>query len=99
MLVNNAGGGRHAPITKFRTDMMADIRTLLKTEQATAGTWELAFYLAKFLDQDAVDAAEAQGKEFRQEAIKAIDVAITHAPAAQKDQLRRLKSDIQSKLR
>lgn len=85
--------------TRYRTDTMADIRALLKADQATAGVWELAFYQAKFLDQDAVNASEDQAKAYRQEAISAVDVAISHAPAAQKDQLRRLKSDIQSKLR
>lgn len=83
----------------YRKAAMNDIRALLKTKQATTGSWELANYQARFLDQDAIDAEEAQAKALRQEAIEALDVALAQAPQEQRDQLRRLRNDIQSRLR
>ncbi len=84
---------------QHRQSAIEEIRSLLESKSTTPGTWELASYLARFLDQDAVDASAEEGQKLRQEAIKALEVSLTLAPAAQKDQLRRLRNDIQSKLR
>lgn len=85
--------------TQYRTAMMDDIRSLLKIEQPTQNSWLLAKLLANFLEQDAVNASsEDQGKKLREEAIKALDIALVQAPQSEKEQLRRMKSDIQRKL-
>lgn len=98
-LVLFARAGADQGKADYRKASMNDIRALLKTKQTTAGSWELASYQARFLDQDAIDAGEEQAKALRQEAIEALDVALAQAPQEQRDQLRRLRNDIQSRLR
>lgn len=98
-LVLFARAGADQGKADYRRATMNDIRALLKTKQVTNGSWELASYQARFLDQDAIDAGEEQAKALRQEAIEALDVALVQAPQDQRDPLRRLRNDIQSRLR
>jgi serine/threonine protein kinase/cytochrome c-type biogenesis protein CcmH/NrfG len=84
---------------QYRNETIAEIRNVLKLQQQTPGTWELAWYLARFLDADAVDANEETARKYRQEALQAMDVALAQAPAAQKEQLRRFRNDVQSRVK
>lgn len=83
----------------YRQATMNDIRALLKTNQPTAGQWELASYLAKFLSDDALEANDAQAKPLLEEALRTLDISLALAPSDKKEQLRRFRNDLQARVK
>lgn len=97
---DDAGRAQEEFLTAMKyPEALLIIRLWLKTEQPSTGSWQLAFTLGRLLDTTAAKAPAAQAKNQREEAVRALDVALLQAPTDQKEQVLRLKNDIQSKLR
>ena len=81
--------------SSFRAYRVGDDGSLLDTVSAPNGI----LTIEKGAFDDALEAQPPQAKQFLEEAIQTLDIALTQAPSEKKDQLRRFKSDIQSRLR